>query len=74
MIQKILLDKVAVNQAHVHFYADRKYECRNFRKAYEEVLEHYFNKDTDEPTFDIVLLGMGDDAHALVIFPGQKKY
>ena len=75
MIQHTLLDKVAVNPSHVHFMQTENMSPETSANAYEEVLQYYFSKlstvNSHQSTFDLVLLGLGDDAHTLSLFPGQ---
>ena len=76
MVQQTLLDHVSVNPLHVHFMQTENMSAETAANAYEEVLQYYFTKQATtggHHSFDLVLLGMGDDAHTLSLFPGQTE-
>lgn len=62
-----LLSKVPVKEEQVHIMPT-ELEPADAVKAYERILHEYF--DGDEKTFDVVMLGLGDNSHTLSLFPG----
>jgi 6-phosphogluconolactonase len=64
----ILIDHINIPSAQVHVMRT-DIEPVFAAKAYEKILHSYF--DNTIKSFDLVLLGIGDDGHTLSIFPGS---
>lgn len=68
MAYDLLIDHIDIPDAQVHVMRT-DIEPVFSAQAYEKMLHPYF--DNTVKSFDLVLLGIGDDGHTLSIFPGS---
>ncbi|MCX2574513.1 6-phosphogluconolactonase [Pedobacter sandarakinus] len=66
MAKKALLDPLGIKEEHI-FYVDTSLAPEKAAIEYKKVIDKHFAGE--EVVFDLVLLGMGDDAHTASIFP-----
>lgn len=66
MAKKTILDPLGIKEDHI-FYVNTALAPEKAALAYKKSIDEHFKGE--EPIFDLILLGMGDDAHTASIFP-----
>jgi 6-phosphogluconolactonase len=70
MARQALLDRVEIPMANIYAMPTESNDPVVDATKYENSLREYFKVPQGEfPAFDIILLGMGDDAHTASLFP-----
>lgn len=73
MASESMISKLSLQPEQVNRIKGEYEDADKAAREYEQVLRSFFKlSDRQLPRFDVLLIGMGDEGHALSLFPGTK--